>query len=78
MLNVGDKIRVHPKTNSAERAVSSGLGRQVIVVEVTEKCDTLKNVPAARIAPLRDPHVGSPHARWIAQTSDQHFRVVAQ
>lgn len=77
MLTVGDQIRVVPKTNSAKRAVSSGLGSQVTVVDVTDTCDTLKGVPAYQIAPRGNPAPTSPHARWVAQLNDRHFRVLS-
>ena len=76
MLTVGDRIRVLPKTNSAKRAVSSGLGNLVAVVDVTDACAALKGVPAYQIAPHGNPVPTSPHARWVAKSNDQHFRVL--
>ena len=76
MLTVGDQIRIAPKTNSAKRAVSSGLGSQVTVVDVTDTFAVLKGVPAYQIAPHGNPVPTSPHARWVAKSNDQHFRVL--
>ena len=76
MLAIGDQIRVLPKTNNAKRAVSSGLGSLVVIVDITDACQALKGTPAAyQVAPRGNPVSTSPHARWIAQERDQHFRI---